>query len=142
MSAGIIWKNPQKISPQLVGVMNSLLAYIRLKHPAAEFIVTEDWAGTGHAPNSLHYLGQAVDGYFTWTTPFEAWTAASRFPSIKGIGCYKWWAHAGGLHLDIRSSAFRALWWSPYKPSSPAEPYPDLDAGAMQQIINLPPIMA
>ncbi len=85
-----------------------------------DFVATDIFVSCGtnktHEVNSQHGLGLAVDVMFPQCKQsdlFDIYMDASRF-KFTGIGVYPNWQYEGsqigGLHLDFRSSKFRALW--------------------------------
>ena len=77
------------------------------------FIITEDFAATGHANNSFHYRGRAVDGHFEKNGKRLSAVAqlilALQSP-FHGIGIYTWSENGAFLHLDNRSTFERHIW--------------------------------
>ncbi len=68
-------------------------------------IIHEAFATSGHAPNSQHYLGNAVDLHIEGFSLIEMYLAAERF-NFTGVGLYgpDVWRNPG-LHLDVRPLA-------------------------------------
>jgi len=62
--------------------------------------IHEAWAPDGHAKNSAHYAGLAVDFHFVGWPLLDQWLFAERFP-WQGIGIYPYWNNPG-LHVDLR----------------------------------------
>jgi hypothetical protein len=64
-----------------------------------------------HIPNSLHYVGRAVDANVRNFPLWDFFLAASRF-SFTGIGVYPYW-NTPGLHLEIGEDLGqpRKYWW-------------------------------
>ena len=53
------WGNPDRMDANFL----ILLDYFR-EMVGVSFVVTAGWANSGHAENSYHYKGRAVDGRF------------------------------------------------------------------------------
>jgi len=61
-----------------------------------------------HNTNSLHYIGEAIDGHFRGLTLYQ--TALLLFKSrFGGIGLYPDWKHKG-IHADIRDQEHVSTW--------------------------------
>ena len=102
-------KDPDKISPQLVKLMDGIREV-----SGFPIVIHVAWDDSGHAPNSYHYKGLAVD--FHWVAsldrfPYlEQFLLLSQFREIGGIGFYPHWNHPG-WHIDLRPSTYRMLWF-------------------------------
>jgi len=96
-----------RISPKLLNELEDLAAWV-----GQELLIT-----SGYRPNdssSQHRIGLAVDVVPTVAMNLlDLYLAAERFEFI-GIGVYPDWSNGkqktGGLHLDMRESAFGARW--------------------------------
>lgn len=100
------WGDVSKIDFQLVKTLDSFRDYI-----GTPIQITCGTQGK-HVENSMHYLGKAVDIVFPSSDKdllFDFFMCAVRFP-FGGIGLYPDWKPSGGLHLDVRSAPFKALW--------------------------------
>ena len=100
------WGEPNKIDPLLIYYLDQLRDFA-----GRPFKINYGTQGV-HSPNSQHYLGRAVDGYFPDLSIKEQFLLAIRFP-FNGIGIYPFWNNPG-LHLDVRklrSQQFRSMWW-------------------------------
>ena len=106
---------PNKLNPDMLRLLDSMRASID-----GQGIVTinADFDFAGHAPNSWHYKGRAVDLVIRNSETKEPLNIvtqlliALRF-NWKGIGVYPYW-RSPGLHLDNRplsSTDRRAMWW-------------------------------
>lgn len=80
----------------------------------AQFIVHNAFSIVGHAENSFHHSGEAVDGHYVLSTPF--YNVINRFEDVLdtmmlsdvlGIGIYPTWNNPG-FHIDTRGK--RARW--------------------------------
>ncbi len=62
------------------------------------------YAFKGHADNSFHYLGEAVDFHFRdWTLPPRGqMRAILDLGSFGGVGFYPEWKPVPGFHVDVR----------------------------------------
>lgn len=85
-----------------------------------DFLKTDIFISCGtnktHLENSQHDQGLAVDILFPGSELselFDIYQDASRF-KFTGIGVYPHWKYEGkqigGLHLDFRTTKYRALW--------------------------------
>lgn len=101
------WKDdPDKASPELVLIMDRLRAFA-----GVPIHIHVCWAQDGHAPQSYHYTGQAVDFRFgNGLTPLEEFAAICAIPEFMGIGYYPLWGPRSGWHVDIRQQATRLYW--------------------------------
>jgi len=88
------WGNPELIDYWLVYELEKLRKYL-----GKPIIILCGTQGK-HSPNSLHYVGKAVDCFAIDTDVIDFYLAAERF-NFGGIGIYTWWKHKG-LHLDKR----------------------------------------
>ena len=61
-----------------------------------------------HGPNSLHYIGQAIDGHFRELTLYQVALLLFKF-RFGGIGLYPDWKHKG-IHADIREQEHASTW--------------------------------
>lgn len=75
-------------------------------------IVHEAYATSGHAPNSYHYQGRALDFHFKYKNiPLRRVVVAAITSGLYGIGFYPWWSpYPGGFHLDNRSASKFNIW--------------------------------
>lgn len=102
------WKyDPDKASPELVLIMDRLREYAGV--PVHIHVC---WAQDGHAPQSYHYTGQAVDFRFgDGLRPMEEFAAICAMPELMGIGYYPLWGPRPGWHVDIRREPARLYWY-------------------------------
>ena len=100
------FKFPGELEPDLVVSLDRFRDFTGLP-----FIIHEDYATSGHATNSYHYRGEAIDGHFiTKEISFSFLVAkilgvmaqTSAIHKIRGIGIYPNWNNPG-FHFDIRS---------------------------------------
>ena len=68
---------------------------------------------TGHATNSFHYKGRAVDFHFVRWIDFRRVILAATNSGLYGVGYYTWWHPVPGFHLDNRSPSVFNIWKSP-----------------------------
>jgi len=101
----------QKIDRSVV-----LLLYQMRDWAKCPFVVHKNGAyapNVGHASNSYHYQGLAVDGHFVGMPLFDQLLIALSF-SWTGVGFYPFWSHPG-LHLDLRplppSNSIKMIWF-------------------------------
>ena len=99
-------KNPGLVNPELVHLVDELRDFV-----GQPIVIHVAWEPSGHAQNSEHYIGLAVDLHITNTPLVDQWLAAERFP-FRGIGLYPFWNNPG-LHLDLRKGRRNAgqRWW-------------------------------
>jgi len=118
------WGDIDLIDPRLIGVLDEYrddLGHAVHISPAVGAVCAQD----GHSKDSYHYPVfvsgklvrpcQAAD-VFPDCDLETAWLCAMRHPAIMGIGIYPCWRYqdehlSGGLHLDIRATPRRAMWW-------------------------------
>ena len=107
------WGDPDKMDRDLLLQLDLFRHVINLP-----FQVTRGYAMEGHAENSFHYKGRAVDGRFldpTTRGPLsvaETILIALRAP-FGGVGIYTHWAGGPGLHFDNRVATYdRKIWTS------------------------------
>ena len=98
------WGNSKLIMSDLVKALVKLRKYV-----GKSILIHCGTQGT-HCKGSFHGLGMAVDLHISGMNIIDQFIAASRFPEFTGIGIYPNWNNPG-LHLDIRQTSFRALWW-------------------------------
>lgn len=97
-------KDPSKVSQ----ILMNCLEQIRIKTDTI-MIIHVAWDDGGHATNSYHYKGMAVDFHFKGDiTKLEQLEAIIAIPELNGIGFYPEWEHPG-WHVDIRR-ANRLFW--------------------------------
>lgn len=108
------WRPIEGLSPVLVYEVDAWRDWL-----GRPVIIHEAFAVDGHAPDSQHRLGLAVDLHVEGMSVIDAWLAAERWPSFRGIGLYPFtkslmspegWTHPG-LHLDVRDANVRARWY-------------------------------
>lgn len=98
------WGDPDKIKPELIEALVEFRKFI-----GRSVVIHCGTQGT-HVAGSYHGLGMAVDLHVPGMALTDQFIAASRFPAFMGIGLYPRWNNPG-LHLDIRPTKIRALWW-------------------------------
>jgi hypothetical protein len=115
------FKNPLNLRQDLVYSLDWMRQWMGMP-----FVIHEDFATTGHAPNSYHYQGAAVDGHFVYDkSKFSFSDIAGKVLNIRyelanksiiflffGVGIYPHWNNPG-FHLDIRppKDGFRPTVW-------------------------------
>ena len=75
--------------------------------------ITAGYCKTGHAKNSFHYKGRALD-FWTKLSPRKVMRVVDRFGLFGGVGHYLWWSHRG-FHVDDRGNGRYQRWLSPKK---------------------------
>ncbi len=97
------WGDPAKMDDLLLKHLDLLRDFAGFP-----FEVHCGYETSGHATNSYHYQGLAVDGHFEGLSLVEQFLFAIQF-QFNGIGIYPYW-NKPGLHLDIRPGPRRAMW--------------------------------
>lgn len=105
----------EKLDSTLIDSMEAYEKFLTQHYPGSRIVVHNDFAEAGHANDSQHYMGRAVDFHVEGCAWPEAWLALERFTSITGIGFYPYWKYNGksmpGFHADTRSPVpYRARW--------------------------------
>ncbi|RLB06429.1 MAG: hypothetical protein DRG83_00170 [Deltaproteobacteria bacterium] len=103
------WGRWEFVDPRLIYMMDQLREEI-----GAPIIIHEAYATSGHAKNSYHYIGKAVDFHIKTKKSFRTQLAVIMRIGFTGIGFYPWWEHPG-WHVDIRPAFKTQLWVSPEK---------------------------
>lgn len=96
-------KDPDKVSPNLV------LAMDRLREVAGvPILIHVAWEESGHASQSYHYKGQAVDFHFApGLTHQEEYQRIADLGLFGGVGFYPHWGPRPGWHVDLRKDTLR-----------------------------------
>jgi hypothetical protein len=98
--------DPSKASAALVRQLDQIrnLTCSLDDHPSGVPIhIHVCWANEGHASNSYHYSGQAVDFHFSaGLLPLEELLLILSIPEVGGIGYYPEWHPRPGWHIDRR----------------------------------------
>lgn len=89
------WGDPERMDFRLVWALNKLREEI-----GKPFIIHCGYEESGHAPNSFHYSGQAVDFHVKGIEFCILLHKISRVWWFGGIGLYPHWNNPG-FHLDI-----------------------------------------
>ncbi len=83
-----------------------------------DFVLHCGWEGSGHAPNSFHYKGMAIDFHVFGCDALVALPkilkSVNKLKKPFAIGYYPWWAHKG-FHFDMGGRIRSAYWVSPCK---------------------------
>lgn len=110
------WGDPDKMDPDFLLQLDNFRAVI-----AKPFSLLCGYESSGHAENSYHYKGRAVDGRFLDLETREALSLeehlliALRAP-FGGVGIYTWGSGGPFLHLDNRLATHdRKIWVSTEK---------------------------
>jgi len=103
--------DPLRVSPQLVYLVDECTTAIKNRFPLAYAVIHVAYETSGHAVDSQHYLGLAVDLHFANISLLDQFLMVERFP-FTGVGLYPFWTNPG-VHLDIREVAENggARWW-------------------------------
>ena len=75
--------------------------------------ITAGYCKSGHAKNSYHYKGRALD-FWTKLSPRKVMRVVDRLGLFGGVGHYFWWSHRG-FHIDDRKNGKYQRWVSPKK---------------------------
>ncbi len=98
-------QDPDRVAPRLV----SLLDAVR-QTAGVPVIIHTAWSASGHAAQSYHYKGEAVDFRFGGAlSPVDAFTILAAFP-FGGVGFYPEWSPQPGWHVDLRPGPRRLFW--------------------------------
>lgn len=100
------WGDPYKIDQKLILLLDSLREYV-----GTPIYVHTAYETSGHATDSQHYLGMAVDCHIKGMSLIDQYLTAERF-AFGGIGIYPHWSNEG-LHLDTRDlpNGIGARWY-------------------------------
>ena len=90
------WGDPNKIRVHLVYWLDAIRKFVGLP-----LFLHCGYEQSGHASNSWHYKGCAVDFHVDGIKPLDFMFAALMFP-FNGIGFYPYWNNPG-FHLDMRN---------------------------------------
>lgn len=90
-----------------------VFAMDRVRHAAGvPCYIHECYATEGHATDSYHYVGQAVDLHFgVGLTPLQEFLCLAGQPTIGGIGFYPYWSPRPGWHVDVRHWKTGRTYW-------------------------------
>jgi uncharacterized protein YcbK (DUF882 family) len=107
------WGDPEKMN----GALLWLLDEVR-EHFGCPVVIHCGYDEAGHAVNSQHYLGNAVDFHFVTEMPFsqqyqelENFLFGLQLHNHVGLGVYPQW-NRPGFHLDVRG--IQARWGAWY----------------------------
>lgn len=103
------WGDPDKMDPAFLIKLDRFRGWI-----GHSFKVNEGYAADGHAPNSYHYRGMAVDGRFmdgNRPLSLEEHIAICMKAPFGGIGIYTWSKNGVFVHFDDRLIDFRRSIW-------------------------------
>jgi uncharacterized protein YcbK (DUF882 family) len=106
------WGDPDKMN----GALLLLLDKVR-EHFDCPVVIHCGYEESGHASNSQHYLGNAVDFHFITSMSIaeqyyalEEFLAAFQVSEHVGVGVYPQW-NSPGFHLDVRGTKARWGAW-------------------------------
>lgn len=94
--------------------------------------ILEGWNTTGHAKDSYHYKGRAIDGRLigaTLTDHFYIWL---RSP-FGGAGLYTWGAGGPFFHFDDRPQIYKKTLWVSFVKGE----YEAFDRDSMKKLLKL-----
>ena len=74
--------------------------------------ITAGYCKSGHAKNSYHYKGRALD-FFTHLSPRRVARQVDRLGLFNGFGIYWWGYHKTFYHIDDRNERRYNRWVSP-----------------------------
>ncbi|OPZ24247.1 MAG: hypothetical protein BWZ01_02919 [Deltaproteobacteria bacterium ADurb.BinA179] len=77
----------------------------------ASMIVHEGFSKDGHAPDSYHYRGEALDFHVPGVSMRETLRLLDKH-GFGGAGVYYWWNNPG-FHIDTRPLDRYQRWYSP-----------------------------
>jgi hypothetical protein len=75
-------------------------------------IVHAGYSTIGHAPDSYHGKGMALDFHVENASPRRVLLEIDRLGVFGGVGWYSWWNHPG-FHIDARPLDRYQRWYSP-----------------------------
>lgn len=103
------WGDPDKMDPAFLILLDKFRGVI-----GHSFTVNEGFAADGHAPNSFHYQGRAVDGRFInrgRVLSIEEHISIAMKSPFGGIGIYTWSPNGPFVHFDNRPiDNYRRVW--------------------------------
>jgi hypothetical protein len=94
------WGDWSKVSRELIWTMDACFHYCLSVFPTARFYLHCAYDLNGHATNSQHYLGNALDANFVNVKLVDQLLLLERF-QFGGIGLYPYWNNKG-FHADVR----------------------------------------
>jgi uncharacterized protein YcbK (DUF882 family) len=108
------WGNSHKMSGFTVLMIEKVrMVYRKRYDPAATFVIHCGYDLTGHATDSQHYKGNAIDFHIVTTLSFREQVNAMKqimaelqILDMVGLGIYPQWAHPG-FHIDSRGQIAR-----------------------------------
>lgn len=96
-------KDPDKVTWKLVVAIDALRSKL-----GVPIHIHCAWDQKGHAANSQHYLGNAVDLHINEKfTPLEEYRMILTLGCVGGVGWYPDWKPRPGWHIDIRDTPTR-----------------------------------
>jgi len=97
-SSGEAWGNPDKMDVRILWAMQ----LIRWNF-ARKVIIHCGYELDGHADDSFHKKGMAIDFHFENTTPEELYGLYKELLMMQsgGIGVYPFWGPCAGFHIDL-----------------------------------------
>jgi len=104
------WGDPDRMNIGFVYELDQFRDAVRKR-----FVVTRGFATTGHATDSYHYKGRAVDGRFVdedgVSLSLAEHIAICMQAPFNGIGIYTYSPNGTFVHFDNRLSQFRRVIW-------------------------------
>ena len=105
------FEHPEDMFPTLVYELDKFREFVRRAVKVKESN-PERRPGSSHMPQSLHYVGRAVDIAVKDLPLWDVFLAATRFPLFTGIGVYPYWTEPGiHVQIDADTSILRKYWW-------------------------------
>lgn len=105
------WGDPMMMACDIIFALEEFRGILRKKYPGASIAVHCGYDTGGHATDSMHYQGLAVDIHVIGVPLVEVIRLAMDSGLFDGIGCYPCW-DSPGVHLDKRNLAEKAdVYW-------------------------------
>lgn len=110
-SKGEKWGDPMMMACDIVFALEEFRGILRKKYSGASISVHCGYDTDGHATDSMHYQGLAVDFHVIGVPLLEVVRLAIESGLFDGVGCYPNWK-SPGVHVDKRNLAQKAdVYW-------------------------------